>query len=232
MGDRSSDLAYPVTPLTSTPGQAYPLTWTQHALLLGTLRRGPGYEVQQAVVQMEASIDARRLRDAWDAVVACHDVLRTQILWQDTALPSQTVLPSIQLPFSIHSTADIEAYLAADRALGFDLSKAPLFRLALIESPSHEATLVFTHHHLLLDGRSLCIVLDEALRHYAGRSHLAALQRPAFRDHCEAFAQRDRGAERAYFEHLLRDCSYPGLQPLPQTSDTKRAPDMVKSRAA
>ena len=53
------------------------------------------------------------------------------------------------------AAARLAAYLEADRAAGFDLARAPLMRLALFRMGEAEHQLVWTHHHLVLDGWSL-----------------------------------------------------------------------------
>ena len=45
-----------------------------------------------------------------------------------------------------------EAYVAQDRARGFDFARAPLMRLALFRVGEHAWRFHWSHHHILLDG--------------------------------------------------------------------------------
>ena len=55
----------------------------------------------------------------------------------------------------------------ADRAEGFDLGRAPLMRLALFRTADEEHQLVWTHHHLVVDGWSLSLLFRDVLAGYA-----------------------------------------------------------------
>ena len=57
--------------------------------------------------------------------------------------------------------------LAEDRAAGLDLAAAPLMRLALIRLSADRVRLVWTFHHILLDGWSAAQVFDEVCERYA-----------------------------------------------------------------
>ncbi len=186
--------------------------------MMGARQRGPGYEVQQAVVHLDAQVDVLRLRQAWLSVVQRHEGLRLAIDldgrgpaanlspitsrgWQ----PTQTVLASPELPFSIRETDDLDAFLRDDRAAGLALDSGPLalpYRLTLIERSAKPAVLVFTHHHACLDGRSLRLVLEDVFLHYDGLPWSSAPV-TSFHDHCEAWHRRDRLGERQHFERVL-----------------------------
>ena len=84
-------------------------------------------------------------------------------------------MPEVSLP--IHETADhrlrsdaydvwLAEYLARDRAREFDLSHAPLMRVAVL--PGHQAgpVCVWSFHRLILDERSAVLVLREVLAWY------------------------------------------------------------------
>ena len=61
--------------------------------------------------------------------------------------------------------------MSADHAVafagrGFELSLAPLIRLALFRLADDEHELLWSHHHILLDGWSLPLVLEEIITAY------------------------------------------------------------------
>ncbi|NDD29833.1 MAG: amino acid adenylation domain-containing protein, partial [Proteobacteria bacterium] len=62
------------------------------------------------------------------------------------------------------------AFLAADRARGFTLSQAPLWRLSAVGIGGGRRCIVWTHHHVLLDGWSLLALQAEMLRSAAGEA--------------------------------------------------------------
>ena len=57
-------------------------------------------------------------------------------------------------------------FLSADRRRGFDLTRAPLFRLTLLRYGGAEWHLIWTFHHTVLEGRSYALVLREVFAFY------------------------------------------------------------------
>ncbi len=78
--------------------------------------------------------------------------------------------------------------VADDRQRGFDPQQAPLMRFALIQRAGERASLVWTFHHLLLDGWSVPVIFGELFAAYearvAGRAPGFASGRP-FRDYLD-----------------------------------------------
>ena len=50
---------------------------------------------------------------------------------------------------------EVEKFLEKDKSLPFDLSKPPLIRVTVIIFNPHIQYMIFSHHHLILDGWSL-----------------------------------------------------------------------------
>jgi hypothetical protein len=65
----------------------------------------------------------------------------------------------------------MNALLQADRAQGFDLTQPPLMRVTLIRTADETWQVLWSHHHLLLDGWSLPIVTQEVVRSYSSFIH-------------------------------------------------------------
>ena len=57
-------------------------------------------------------------------------------------------------------------FLAADRRRGFDMEHAPLFRLTLLRYGEADNRLIWTYHHILLDGRSRRLLQREVFAYY------------------------------------------------------------------
>lgn len=114
---------------------------------------------------------------SWQQLLSRHSILRTSFHYQDLSLPVQCVhhhveLPFVELDFRPLSPAaqqqQLKAFKEADKQKGFDFSQAPLLRLSLIRLSEQVYSFVWTHHHLLLDGWSLPILLQELLSTYEG----------------------------------------------------------------
>src|SRR5215467_7233644 len=85
--------------------------------------------------------------------------------------------------------------LAQDRAEHFDLGCAPLMRFMLIRLAADQHRLVLTHHHLLMDGWSLPVLVRELFTLYAQAGDCAVLPRVTpYRDYLAWIAAQDRAA--------------------------------------
>jgi hypothetical protein len=89
--------------------------------------------------------------------------------------PLQVVHREAELPFEEHdwraepnATQELRLreFLRADRARGFVLSRAPLLRLSLIRISEDTCDAIWTCHHIVMDGWSMSIVLQEVLALY------------------------------------------------------------------
>ncbi|MEK7893058.1 condensation domain-containing protein, partial [Burkholderia contaminans] len=144
----------------------YPLSPMQQGILFHALF-APGHAsyVNQLVATATA-LDADRLAAAFDASIARHDILRTSVM-PDEAAPLQCVhrharMPVEQLDWRTRGDAfdaDFDTWLAADRARGFDWREPPLMRLTLIRVTDDAWRVVWTRHHVLLDGWSTARLL-------------------------------------------------------------------------
>lgn len=182
----------------------FALTPTQQGMLLGTLRHGKQLELHQVVVELEDGVDVLKMRDAWDYAVRRHAVLRSRLRWQQEPVPMHEVMAHVDLPFVIRSSPSLEAFLDEDRQQGLALDRAPAFRLTLLELPQSVSVLVFTHHHVMLDGRSQRLLLEDVLGWYDSNGAAALPPPTPFRRHSEALVRRDVASERAYFTALLQ----------------------------
>ena len=161
--------------------------------------------------------------------MASHPALRTAFRWHDVEWPVQEVYANASLPVRQEDwrelgRADQEArlrdFLAADRQEGFDLRTRPLLRLAFFRVGDLDYRIVWTFHHIVIDGRSQLIVLKEVFDLYealrAGRD--GELSPPGlFRDHVTGLASRDRSGDEEFWRARVRDCSEPTS--LDSTSD-------------
>ncbi|GLU36611.1 amino acid adenylation domain-containing protein [Pseudomonas sp. NBRC 100443] len=191
----------------------YPLSPMQQGMLFHSLyAREEGDYVNQLRVDVEG-LDVERFRDAWQAVVARHEVLRAGFLGT-LERPLQWVRRQLQVPFAVLDLrgrddlpAELQRLALAERRRGFDLADEPLLRLTLVRTGERSHHLIHTHHHILLDGWSNSRLLGEVLQHYAGQAPAA----PAgtFRDYIGWLQRRDLQAEESFWKEQLAELESP-----------------------
>lgn len=125
------------------------------------------YNVATEVV-MRGEVDPRAIERAIDAVARRHDLLRARVEVVDGA-PRFSVLPAATVSLEVldfRATAEVDREAALDAlrrreaAAPFDLSRAPLWRvtLARVDGGAH---LLWTTHHIVIDGWSQTVVLRD-----------------------------------------------------------------------
>jgi hypothetical protein len=106
----------------------------------------------------------------------------------------------------------LEAHLAEDRAEGFVLTRAPLIRLCAIRLPDRTVQMVWTFHHLLIDGWSLSLILAEVLAAYhAFREglHQPMVAATPYRRFVDWVARRDEARRLGFDTGPRRDVPVP-----------------------
>ncbi|WP_435244834.1 non-ribosomal peptide synthase/polyketide synthase [Streptomyces sioyaensis] len=166
----------------------YPLTPMQAGMLFhGLMDPSSGAYFNQVQLVLSGVTDPAALAEAWQQASDANPMLRTRLVWEETAEPLQIVRTRATVPITHHDWSGweperceraLEALLAEDRAAGLDLTCAPLMRLALIRLSADRVRLVWTFHHVLLDGWSAAQVFDEICERYAA---LTAGRRPDVR---------------------------------------------------
>ncbi|MFD1692301.1 condensation domain-containing protein [Azotobacter chroococcum] len=157
-------------------------------------------------------LDPARFKAAWQAMFDRHEVLRTGFVPGER--PLQWVARSLAVPLAMQDwcgRADqapaLDALARDELERGFDLAAPPLMRLVLVRTAADRHHLVWTRHHLLLDGWSTSRLLAEVLGVYAGQPLPA--QGGRFRDYIAWLQARDAAAPEHYWRTLTAGIGEP-----------------------
>ncbi|MDR5826229.1 condensation domain-containing protein, partial [Caballeronia sp. LZ043] len=118
---------------------------------------------------LNGDVDASALKASVEAIVARHEVLRTRFVADDAGQVQQWIEPQGTLDWQ---EASLPATQIADAARvlasrPFDLAQGPLLRAGLF--PTQEAgksLFVLAMHHIVSDGWSVRVLLEELVAHY------------------------------------------------------------------
>jgi hypothetical protein len=202
-----------ITDTTSADCQdVYPLTPMQSGILFHVLRaQDANPYVEQFVLSTDGQLDTGRLAAAWQEVIRRHPMLRTAFVWEGVERPVQVVVGECRLPLSEEDlrgrteeqvATALAEFLTADRARGVPITEIPLMRLALLRH-TRGCVLVWTLHHLVMDGWSMPIVLGEMATLYR-TAGTAALPTPRpFRDFLTWLGTRETAAAEAFWRERL-----------------------------
>ncbi|NJC74304.1 amino acid adenylation domain-containing protein, partial [Planosporangium thailandense] len=203
----------------------YPLTPLQAGMLFHSLVDGTAAYLDQICTRLSGVTDPHALAEAWQRVVDRTPALRTRIVWEGVNEPVQVVQRRAALAVTHHdwrelteeeADDELRRLLDDDRTVGIDLTLAPLMRLTVIALPGDEAWVVWTSHHIVLDGWSAGQVFAEVCEQYAaivgGRRPALVARRP-FRDYLQWLRRQDADAARRYWRQALAGFESP--TPLP-----------------
>ncbi|CAG9189587.1 Non-ribosomal peptide synthetase modules, pyoverdine?? [Paraburkholderia sabiae] len=203
-----------------TVDDIYPLSPMQQGILFHSLYAPDRTTYVNQLVATLTSPDIARVTDAFNRIVPQHDILRTSF-WHDAEVPLQIVHRQAKLPVVVldwrsraAQAASFEQWLREDRAQGFDLSKAPLMRATLIRLSDDEWRLVWTRHHLLLDGWSTARMFADVLRDYMSERRALSFgqaTRLRYRDFIAWLDARDHEADKAFWLERLAHFDEPTL---------------------
>ncbi|NPA20650.1 MAG: amino acid adenylation domain-containing protein [Gammaproteobacteria bacterium] len=189
----------------------YPLSPMQQGMFFHSLYETQGGAYINQLRLAIGGLDLERFGEAWQAALARHDILRSSIHWQGLDSAHQIVQRQLPLPLRIvdEPAADLDALARAEHEAGFDLARAPLFRLLLVRTGADDWHLVFTCHHILLDGWSNAQLLAEVVQHYAGERLSAPAGR--FHDYLAWLQRQDASAGERFWKARLGALQAPTL---------------------
>ncbi|WP_426111693.1 amino acid adenylation domain-containing protein [Pseudomonas sp. DSP3-2-2] len=130
--------------------------------------------------------------------------------------PIQVVFKHVEIPFSMLDWRDrtdqqtaLKDLAVAERDKGFDLTQAPLLRLLLVRTADDCHELIYTSHHILMDGWSNSQLLGEVLQRYQGQAPGRQVGR--YRDYIAWLQRQDAGLSQGFWSNQLAVLQEPTL---------------------
>lgn len=183
------------------PEESYPMSSAQRRLymisLIDTMQTA--YNITE-YLEIKGHIKLSRLNKAFQQLVDRHEILRTSFYMSDNQF-YQHILPQlkVQVDYEFIDEAEKEQKIQAF-IKPFDLSNPPLIRMKLFET-RHTNYLVYDIHHMISDGMSVSIMLEELIKLY-NEQPLEPLQ-VQYKDYCVWEGQQDWSVQKAYWLEKL-----------------------------
>ena len=191
------------------------------------------YFVQMAY-RLRGRLDVETFAQAWRALGERHAILRTSFVHQGVDEPLQLVWKRRSPEVTVHDVRAmapaeqarrIAAARSADLVRGFDLERDALWRVVVWQTTADTFQVVWSYHHVLLDGWSLGIVHRDLLQIYETRAAGGRAQLPAavpYRNYVRWLATRDAAASRKFWADYLdgyeQTASLPRLLPATESA--------------
>ena len=202
----------------------YPLSPMQQGMLFHTLLAPEqGQYVAQLSCVIDGGLDVTAFKRAWESTIDRHPILRTEFAWDHLNEPMQIVRRQVRLPWlnldwsnqtEAGQQAHLEEYLKEDRERGFELSRPPLMRFALMRLDGESHQFVWSNHHLIIDGWSRSIVMQEVgafYRAYSRGEEISLAPSSPYADYIAWLQEQDLPKAEAYWRKRLKGFSSPTL---------------------
>jgi amino acid adenylation domain-containing protein/non-ribosomal peptide synthase protein (TIGR01720 family) len=200
----------------------YPLAPLQHGLLFHSLYApDSGVYCVQLGCQLQGALNVDAFKQAWQQIVNNHAVFRTHFQVANWEKPLQQVSKHALLPFSIYDWRELDEQtqttrwqqlLLDDAKIPFDFTRPPLMRLGLVQCNEQRHYFFWSHHHVLLDGWSNSLIMQEVFTQYGaltqGNTAPIATPRP-YRDYIAWLQGQDLAAAKAYWQKTLSGFTAP-----------------------
>jgi amino acid adenylation domain-containing protein/non-ribosomal peptide synthase protein (TIGR01720 family) len=215
--------------------EVLPVTPLQQRILLHSLHKSDTY-IDQIQFRLEGALDMAAMQGAWDQIIARHKALRTTFAFTGDDRPVQIVHSALNLPWRTLDWRALDAaeiapllqnLMAADRAEGLDLTTGPLMRMHMVRTDETTHHWIWSAHHLVLDGWSVSLVMQEWQTLYdalsAGRS---VTLRPAadLAEHTSWLERQDAKGARDFWSRYLSGAEATLLAPPRANQPLQEAP--------
>ncbi|WP_437884672.1 condensation domain-containing protein, partial [Pseudomonas sp. LRF_L74] len=127
-------------------------------------------------LRFKGPLDIDALRSSFESLIARHETLRTTFCQEDEqavqvihpAVPFELVVEGLQVSADIDLNHVLKTEVEAEVQRAFDLEQGPLLRVKLLRLSEEDHVLVLTLHHIVSDGWSMPIMIDELVQLYEG----------------------------------------------------------------
>ncbi|HEX3130157.1 MAG TPA: amino acid adenylation domain-containing protein [Thermoanaerobaculia bacterium] len=182
---QTDSMGVPLTPPPIVPvppedrGPTPPLSFAQERLwFLDRLEPGTAFYSVPAALRMTGDLDVLALARALRGIVQRHEALRTTFD-QIEGIPFQVISEGTDVPLPVVDLTALPAdrredearvRLTAESLRPFDLQTGPLLRALLLRLDEREWRAFFNLHHIVADGWSIAVLVDELAALYQSES--------------------------------------------------------------
>ena len=147
---------------------SYPTSSAQKRMYFASTMAGESvlYNIPGGII-IDGQIDVKKLETCFNTLIARHESLRTYFAFENDNVV-QKVVDEINFKLDVQEKVDFNELdiLFKDFVKPFILDKAPLFRAKFINFSNQKSALFVDMHHIISDGTSLAIFIDELCKLY------------------------------------------------------------------
>lgn len=187
----------------------YALSPIQKGILLDYLKGEKSHYHNQTELHIQGAIDVERFQNACGQVGKQNEILRTVFRWENLQLPIQIVLRVKELPFQFYDCTHPDGPVYQDikdndKTNYFDIRQNAI-RITLCQVQANQYYLIITNHHILYDGWSSGLLLEEIFTAYEKGDQQAAVKTKATNKQFITYiAEQSSETSKAYWRSYLQ----------------------------
>ncbi len=211
----------------------YRLAPTQEGMLFHSILE-PTSKVyfDQKVLTLQGTVHVDAIKKSMQALVDRYEVFRTVYVHENLEYPLQIVLKERDIDVDYIDVQEacntqsiqkvVDTYIQKDRAKSFDLSKDVLMRVTLLRVKEEEYRMIWSNHHIAMDGWCTTLLWNDFQKLYVGFSKNTPLKLegvPKYSEYIKWLRQRDQPESNSYWFKYLEN--YEKTISIPKNNNVK-----------
>ncbi|AXY73694.1 amino acid adenylation domain-containing protein [Paraflavitalea soli] len=215
----------------------YPLSPMQQGMLFHAIADPTSTAYfEQTSYCLVGHLNMEAVEKSLNALMARHPVLRTRFLYKGLEKPLQLVLKEQFIECSFTDirgeirngsrNSVLQDWREADKAALFNLSEDALMRVTILQTATGEYEFIWSHHHIIMDGWCMGILINEFNLLYESFLHGQPIQLPPaspYATYIQWLEERDTAEAAHYWKDYLQ--GYHQLATIPATASLIAAAD-------
>lgn len=211
----------------------YPLSHLQEGMLFHGLYNQSSNAYMEQYSWDISNLDIAIFKTTWAHLIKQHTILRSAFYYEELSVPVQCAYKDLPLPldildYTIYPEEEIKKRVSTfikedyDRRISFD--KAPLIRISLLKMAANTYKMVWTHHHILLDGWSVSLLMGEMLDVYGKlcKGETPQLEEDKYEDFVRYIEKKDKFQQEDYWKKYLSPLDGPCILPFVEQNSLER----------
>ncbi|MDK9761973.1 amino acid adenylation domain-containing protein [Vibrio sp. D420a] len=189
-----------------------PLAPTQQGILFHCLLdQNPQLYLNVTSMSLDGHINSAAFLAAWEEAILRHDINRGRFIWNELEQPYLVVCRNVQFSTNFLDWTDVshqeqltlfKELVDMEKQTGFALDESPLMKITLIKFDESVYRMVWSRHHLVVDGWTSALIADDAMTIYRNQAVSPA---PRYADYFKWIAKQDAEVAEQKWRTYLAD---------------------------
>lgn len=191
------------------------LTFTQEGILSNYLLNPDSKQYNNHFfLDLNGKINLKIFKEAWNHVIETNEMLRVVFRWEGLEKPVQIVLKDYNLKVNYYEIPSIDTYqcnilleerIKKDSEKKLELVEVP-FKVSLYKCSENNYKMCISNHHIIYDGWSMGIILEEFLQAYrrlANGKNPVTYDKTKFVEYIKYIQMKDRSYNKLFWQDYL-----------------------------